>query len=596
MKRFKLLLILLSSFLAAGLVSCASTPEDKERQPMGGEQLATGENDVTGEIVITAPEQPFSLDLGSTLADNTYTWEFVENEDNDYYKITNVVYVENANFYEWATSNFMGVTENKAYIQSMNIFVPAAYVDGIDGDGSLIINNKSVNGYTAATAPVLYENGNAGYLTGQASDIITHFGDNTIYLKNGFVYISVGSRGRDIASSPASIVDLKAGIRFIRLNSELIPGDKDKIVSVGTSGGGAMSSLVGATGNMDEYYSYLYSQGSAGIEESNGTYKSTINDDVFAAQLYCPIADLENADLAYAWIRYNSSMNGEGARAYSFTEYQSALEKDMASAYVDYLNSLELADADGNSLTLESEREGSFYDAVLNEISKALNAYVDAEAWNSQAVMQGMGKPMSFPYKGMTEQEWFNAQYGDTSSWLTKDSNGDYKVTDIDAFFQGTNLNRNKEIPGFDDLEREAEGNAFSETPMYHAHFSQANYNVMKDNDADLSQLDGYTPEYLTAYNEANNSEIVNRVYLYSAMQILADEDQSKDVAKHWRMRNGTADEHTSFSVNYNIGLTLNKYFPDVTVDYALVWNMPHGAMEGSTAGTLTEWVNSICK
>lgn len=68
------------------------------------------------------------------------------------------------------------------------------------------------------------------------------------------------------------------------------------------------------------------------------------------------------------------------------------------------------------------------------------------------------------------------------------------------------------------------------------------------------------------------------------------------DIAKHWRMRNGTADEHTSFTVNYNIGLLLKKYISDVTVDYALVWNMPHRANEGTTTGTLSEWVNSICQ
>ncbi len=186
--------------------------------------------------------------------------------------------------------------------------------------------------------------------------------------------------------------------------------------------------------------------------------------------------------------------------------------------------------------------------------------------------------------------------YGDTSSWLKKNGDGTYQVTDIAAFFTGTALTRNKDIPGFDNLNQSQEGNAFSADPAYHAHFSESIYGVMAKNDAALSKLDGYDPAYLSGYQEATNAEIKKEVYLYSAMQILADKTKKPDVAKFWRMRNGTADQHTSFSVNYNIGLMLKKYVPGVRVDYALVWNMPHGAQEGTTTGTFVSWVNSICK
>ncbi|MDC7242181.1 MAG: hypothetical protein PQJ50_17640, partial [Spirochaetales bacterium] len=552
-------------------------------------------NNLSGETVITVPEEPFSLDLAAALVAGDYQWEFVDNGDNDYYKLSGAVYAGAANHYEWTTSGGMGTQENSGYIQTMNIFVPAAYVDGLDDRGSLIISTNDLNGYSADTAPVIYENSNAGYLTGMAGEISNHFKDNTVYLSEGFIYVSVGSRGRDIAASPASIVDLKAGIRYLRANSAVLPGSMDRIVSIGTSGGGAMSSLVGATGNMDEYSPYLYEQGAAGVEKQGESYVSTINDDVYAAQLYCPIADLENADLAYAWVRFDSSANGSGDRAYSFTEYQEVLEEDMALAYVDYFNSLELTDADGNALTLESAREGSYYDAVLGEISKALNAYIEEEAWRTYGVSESFGAPPAYPYAEMTESEWLKAAYGDYSSWLVMEDST-YRVTDLAAFFEGTNLNRNKEIPGFDDLNRSKEGNAFSSDPAYHSHFSQSIYNVMAENNSELSSLAGYDSSYLEAWDEANSPEIINQVYLYSAMQILANEDQDYDAAPYWRMRNGTADEHTSFSVNYNIGLTLQKYVPGVSIDYALVWNMPHGAREGTTTGTFSDWVNSICK
>ena len=36
-------------------------------------------------------------------------------------------------------------------------------------------------------------------------------------------------------------------------------------------------------------------------KNADGTYESAFKDSIFAAQNYCPIADIENADLAYAW-------------------------------------------------------------------------------------------------------------------------------------------------------------------------------------------------------------------------------------------------------------------------------------------------------
>jgi acetyl esterase/lipase len=49
--------------------------------------------------------------------------------------------------------------------------------------------------------------------------------------------------------APACIVDLKAAVRYLRRNHGLMPGGAERIVSHGTSAGGALSALFGATGN-----------------------------------------------------------------------------------------------------------------------------------------------------------------------------------------------------------------------------------------------------------------------------------------------------------------------------------------------------------
>jgi hypothetical protein len=583
--------------ILGGLALASCTTSGTAVQAAGpAPRLATGDDAGVGDVKITPPATPYTLDLAQALKAKTYSWELVKAGDTSYYQLKNVVYAAQAARYEWTTNNMMtGKPQNNSVvIESLNVFVPAAYVTGVDASGALVFGDKAVNGFTAATAPIVYENGNAGYLTGVAGDI-RGFGDHSGYLRAGFVYVSVGSRGRDVAPSPASIIDIKAGIRYLRANKAVLPGSTDKLVSVGGSGAGAMSSLVGATGNLPDYFPALAAIGAAGITAKDGAYTSTINDDVFAAQLFFPIADIDNADLAYAWTRFDSSVNGSGPRGYQFTAYQKGLEQALANQFVVYLNGLNLADAQGKPLTLEGLRKGSYYDAILNEISKALNAYVKVEGWKTINTA-GWGAAPVYPYASMTEAEWITAAYGDSASWLAKNADGTYRVTNLAGFLTGTKLVRNKDIPGFDDLKHTKEGNAFGTGPADDVHFSQSVYNVLVAKDADLAKLDGYDKSYLTAYQQATNKAVANQVYLYSAMQILANPNAHPTVAKFWRMRNGTADEHTSFSVNYNIGLTLQKYVPGVKVDYALVWNMTHGSDEGTTRGTFTDWVTSIAR
>ena len=64
------------------------------------------------------------------------------------------------------------------------------------------------------------------------------------------------------------------------------------------------------------------------------------------------------------------------------------------------------------------------------------------------------------------------------------------------------------------------------------------------------------------------------------------------DPAQHWRVRSGTADQHTSFSVGYNICLAGQSLGMDA--DYSLVWNMGHGSNEGTSTGTFIDWINAI--
>ena len=494
-------------------------------------------------------------------------WEI--SADGSYYSLKNVVYCTNV------------VNANYQY---MNIYVPAAYIHG-----------GECNGYTAETAPIIIENNCMGWNSSTPSNA------NSSYLAEGFVHISVGARSRNAEEGtgkmPAPVVDQKAAVRMLRLNADVIPGDEEKIISLGSSGGGQMSSILGATGNMDEYYPYLYEIGAAGIELVNGEYVSTIDDDIYASMCYCPIVDLNNADLAYAWMRCDS---GETSAAtmfsgtIEFSDFQLALQDDLAVAFAEYINSLGIVNEEGEVLSFDAGasgemdvRSGSYYDQILENMSDALNAWI-----------AGAGYTESSSGEMYDAAEAYVASLENGDSWLTQNADGTWSITDMAGFLNGTGLARNKDIPGFDTFYATEEGNGFGTAEEAGMHFSANVAAVLTENYDEYAAMEGFGDQDVDVYIEqAAREDIQKQAYLMNATQIMLDVasgEQEADIARHWRTRNGTADEHTSFTIAYNLAMSAAMAGAE-SVDYALVWNMAHGSAEGTTTGTFVEWVHEIC-
>jgi len=130
-----------------------------------------------------------------------------------------------------------------------------------------VVETKIVN---ATDAPVLFDIGVGGYMS--VNNAQSHLGGRSeknsradLALAAGYVVVSPGCRGRDnktadgtcYGKAPATIVDLKAAVCYIRYNKSIIPGNIDWIISVGCSAGGALSALLGTSGNNQLYDKYL---------------------------------------------------------------------------------------------------------------------------------------------------------------------------------------------------------------------------------------------------------------------------------------------------------------------------------------------------
>ncbi|WP_457288422.1 subtype B tannase [Pedobacter sp. UYP24] len=241
--------------------------------------------------------------------------------------------------------------------QTLNIYVPEAYFMG-----------KDINGYTASTAPIFFPNDIGGYMPAKP---VTASNNQSVLiaLSRGYVVASAGARGRPTkggdglynGKAPAAIVDLKAAIRYLKYNDKNIPGNAKRIISNGTSAGGAMSTLLGGTGDAKDYEPFLKLIGAA-----KGT------DDVFAVSAYCPITNLDNSDTAYEW-QFNSM-------DHNLSDQQIEVSRHLKALFPQYLNNLKLKNDKGQLLSLDKSGNGNFKDLVKRYVIASAQKALDKGA------------------------------------------------------------------------------------------------------------------------------------------------------------------------------------------------------------------------
>ena len=453
---------------------------------------------------------------------------------------------------------FVTNIEDSAY-QFLNVYVP----DGATQQTPIFLRTY-VGGYMASAAGQPQD----GDASGRA-------------LKEGYVLVIPGSRGRNstviadkkdkkkgikkgqtiyTGRAPAAILDLKAAIRYLRHFDAVMPGNAERIITDGTSAGGAMSSLMGATGNNPAYEPMLQAMGAADER-----------DDVFASVCYCPIIDLDHADMAYEWL-----YNGTDSRQQGDADVL-AVSNELKAMFPAYLASLNLYTPGGTLLTADN-----YLDYVKGELIRSAQIAKNAGADISDSLgfvfseEAGFGAP---PINGgMTRIGGDKKPMGNRPPMMMRPGGskrvGEYIIDlDMDRYLNYVvSTQPLKTAPAFD-----TQGVVGQNASGENEEFGDSKGNSVN-----------FTEYSAAKTGNVVTQEIAQNVALLNPMNFIGD--GVTDVAPHWYIRHGARDRDTSFPVPINLALKLQNAGKDV--NFLLAWNRPHSG--DYALDELFEWIKSL--
>lgn len=629
---------LLAIVLTVSLSACENNTSNTNASPTAS---ATTEANSTTENSAVELIGDYTQDNASLTMDNK-AWSY--DAENDVYWQIGISYAA-----EPETTDY----------ETMAIYVPGAYMTATaNGDGTYtctINEAATLNGYTANTAPIVFPVNTAGYSAQKAATEYSYNGLSS-YMDAGFIYVYAGMRGRSngyddsgnliySGGAPWGVTDLKAAVRYLRFNETSLPGSTDSIFVFGHSGGGAQSSVMGASGDSSLYYDYLKSIGAA-MYDADGNY---ISDAINGVMAWCPITSLDYADEAYEWNMGQYATTGTRAD----DTWTSALSDDLAGAFASYLNELGLQDENGTVLTLAQSTDGiytsgSYYDYLLSEIEGSLNNFLSDTAFpytkSSGGTMgdggfAGGGAPGGdmpeggMPEGGMPEGDMpegdmpgGSGQGGTTESttyetakdyvdslnsdeeWVTYDAaTNTATITSIEAFVQHLKK-ASKNVGAFDDLElSQAENLVFGNDESDALHFDTVMAELLQTNQEKYAAFTDWDASLVTAYaNDLTSTDKLGNISqvrqnMYNPMYYVSDYYEgydSSNVAPYWRIRTGIEQGDTALTVETNLALALDSVSDVEDVDFETVWGQGHTTAErtGSSTENFINWVNESLK
>ena len=443
--------------------------------------------------------------------------------------------------------------EDSTY-QYMNVFVP----EGATQSTPIFMPNY-VGGYMAA-APRMIDEGDA---SGRA-------------LAEGYVVVIPGARGRNstiaqkgktiyTGRAPKGLLDLKAAVRYLRFFDKEMLGDAERIITDGTSAGGAMSSLLGSTGNNPSYAPLLKAMGAADTR-----------DDVFASVCFCPIVDLDHADMAYEWL-----YGGIDSKIRPVSSEQTLVSKELAAQFPSYINSLGLKKKDGTALDASNYRD--YIKQLLTESAQEAKDYgadiPDSIGFtfssgmkfiapvNGGKKMGGMKMPMDMPKNAPKKLPMMSKSKGEYITGLDLNKYLSFVATKTAL----------KGVPAFD-----SKGVAGSKASGENEEFGDSKGSSVNFTSYSLAKATGNEKAVLDKAIEEN-------VRLLNPMRMMDEEGSC--IAPYWYIRHGAIDRDTAFPIPINLATKLENKGKDV--NFKLPWNRPHSG--DYALNELFSWIHSIC-
>nr|WP_203616101.1 subtype B tannase [Streptomyces sp. SID13726] len=342
-------------------------------------------------------------------------------------------------------------------------------------------------------------------------------------LAAGYVVIEPGARGRTLKNSsgeyygtaPAAIVDLKAAVRYIKANKGRIPGNTERIVSAGTSAGGALSSLLGASGDSPIYDKLLREIGAADASDA-----------IFAVGAWCPITDLEHADGAYEW-NWGTNVTASTGKV-----VDQSVSKELQAQFAEYQAKLRLRGLKGSGFGTLTARN---YDEYL------VKQYLEPSATTYLAALSDSDR------ETYLAENTFITWSGGRASFTWADF-----LTHVGA--------RKKTTPAFDAFDLSAgENNLFGAGTTENRHFTA--YGAKNDSTG------------LSTKRVA--SDIPAKLDQMNPMYHLVEKVNSAR-SRHWWIRLGTSDSDTSHVVSANLAAAAAGLGDEV--NHLYYWDQGHGA------------------
>ncbi|MBQ9419865.1 MAG: hypothetical protein IJU31_05745 [Synergistaceae bacterium] len=406
-------------------------------------------------------------------------------------------------------------------------------------------------------------------------------------LKRGFVVVSYGARGRNngatdgkfLGHSPATATDTKAAIRYLRANKNFIKADTEKIIVNGTSGGGAMTGLIAASGNSPDFFEYLYEIGAAGISQnSDGTFTSdpAIGDNIFATISYCPITDLGHADAAYEFT-YNAvraKLFANGNLAYDVAANDEVMRRSEAlkAEYAEYVDGLGLKRNDGSLLTAEN---------LNDEIIKLMKLEIE-ESMNEIGVE-----------KMKTDIE--NAAWHG-NNWLVFNEDGSYSYDfNEHKYFVAMNT-KLKIAPAFSNSglyepQQQNEDNLFGTRDESYSPFEFVSWN--EDTVKNTVGKDDTGLDWNEYMKTDAGKQLAHQIKMTSPFDYLT-KDTNAATAPNWYVRWGMKDRDSSFALETVYYHELLNCPNIKNLNFEFAWLFPHSG--NYDAKEAFEWLDSILK